>query len=133
MIILVDTNVLIDVLEEDPQWFGWSSSKLDYHKGTDVLAINQLILAEVSVEFETQDELERALPRRWIQRIELPWEAAFIAGRRFLEYRRRGGARQAPMPDFYIGAHAQVAGYTLLTRDADFYRRNFLEVPLISP
>ena len=133
MTILVDTNVLIDVLEEDPEWYAWSSGKLKFHQGRDVLAINQLILAEVSVEFQSEQELEQALPRKWIERSELPWKAAFVAGRRFLDYRRRGGARNVPLPDFYIGAHALVSGYSLLTRDAEFYSRNFSEVPLISP
>lgn len=96
-------------------------------------AINQLILAEVSVEFLSDDELNNALPPEFVQRLDLPWSAAFVAGRRFLEYRRRGGPRPIPLPDFYIGAHALVEGFALLTRDADFYKTNFPEIQLICP
>jgi predicted nucleic acid-binding protein len=91
MTILVDTNVLIDVLEEDPEWFAWSSSKLEHHKAVDTLAINQLILAEVSIEFADEQELHEALPPTSFHRVDLPWKAAFTAGHRFLQYRRRGG------------------------------------------
>jgi len=133
MSILVDTNVLIDVLEEDPQWFEWSRSTLDHHKQIDKLVLNQLIFAEVSIEFDSAEALSEALPPRWFHRVDLPWEAAFIAGRRFIEYRRRGGARIVPLPDFYIGAHALVSGFSLMSRDAEFYRRNFPEVQLICP
>ena len=133
MTVLVDTNVLIDLLEEDPEWFDWSRSKLEIHSITDTLAINQLILAEVSVEFVSDDELNNALPPEFVQRLDLPWSAAFVAGRRFLDYRRRGGPWPIPLPDFYIGAHALVEGFALLTRDADFYQTNFPEVQLICP
>src|SRR5688572_15622552 len=99
MIVLVDTNVLIDLLEEDPQWFEWSKAKLELHGSSDTLAINQLVLAEVSIEFASEEALNAALPPNFFQRLDLPWSAAFIAGRRFLEYRRRGGARIIPLPD----------------------------------
>ena len=133
MTVLVDTNVLIDLLEEDPQWFEWSKSKLEFHGQNDTLAINQLVLAEVSIEFSSEEALNSALPPHFFQRLDLPWSAAFIAGRRFLEYRRRGGTRLIPLPDFYIGAHAMVCGSALLTRDSAFYRTNFPEVQLIAP
>ena len=82
------------------------------------LVINPIVFAEVSAGFDSLDDVEAALPAAFIRRKALPWEAAFLAGRAFVQYRRRGGARSAPPPDFYIGAHAAVAGYTLLMRDA---------------
>lgn len=97
------------------------------------MAINPIIFAEVSVGFERTEELEAALPREGFRRLQLPWEAAFLAGKCFLAYRRRGGVRSSPLPDFYIGAHARVSGLTLLTRDASRYQTYFPEVELIAP
>jgi predicted nucleic acid-binding protein len=131
--VLVDSNVLLDVLTEDPRWFGWSSESLASAATSDTLAINPLVFAEVSAGFERFDEIDQALSAETFRRLPLPWEAAFEAGRRFVEYRRRGGARRSPLPDFYIGAHAKVAGLRLLTRDAGRYRTYFPEVELIAP
>jgi predicted nucleic acid-binding protein len=97
------------------------------------LVINPLIYAEVSVAFRRIEELEAALPAGRFLREALPYEAAFLAGKAFLQYRRRAGARRAPLPDFYIGAHAAVAGFRLLTRDAARYRTYFPRVSLIAP
>lgn len=131
--VLVDSNVLLDVATENPVWIGWSSSALEAACNQSLLVINPLIYAEVSIRFLRIEELEEALPAVVYRREALPYEAAFLAGKAFLKYRRRGGARSAPLPDFYIGAHAAVAGYRLLTRDATRYRTYFPKVELIAP
>lgn len=131
--VLVDSNVLLDVLTEDPAWFDWSASALARAAETEVLVINALIFAEVSVRFERIEELEEALPTALFRRDALPWEAGFLAGKCFRTYRRRGGARRSPLPDFYVGAHAAVRGHALLTRDAARYRTYFPKLELIAP
>ena len=131
--VLVDSNVLLDVLTEDPTWFDWSSSMLAEHAERSVLMINPIIYAEVSVRFERIEEMEDAVPAELFRREALPWEAGFLTGKCFLRYRRNGGARRSPLPDFYIGAHAAVRGATLLTRDASRYRTYFPKLPLIAP
>ena len=131
--VLVDSNVLLDVATEDPEWFQWSAESLDRVGSDSVLVINPLVYAEVSIGFDTIEEVEDAIPAEIFQRMALPYEAAFLAGKCFLEYRRRGGARTAPLPDFYIGAHAAVSGYRLLTRDATRYRTYFPKLELIAP
>jgi predicted nucleic acid-binding protein len=131
--ILVDSNVLLDVLTDDPAWAEWSSDALARCADESVLAINPIIYAEVSIRFATIEELEGALPERFLHRLPLPWEAAFLAGKCFLAYKGRRGAKRAPLPDFYIGAHAAVSGMTLLTRDAKRYRSYFPKLRLIAP
>jgi len=131
--ILVDSNVILDVATEDPQWFGWSTASLQAAADSSTLVINPLVYAEVSVGFPDNDVLDDALPEAMFRREALPYEAAFLAGKCFLDYKRRGGVRRSPLPDFYIGAHAAVAGHMLLTRDARRYRTYFPSVRLISP
>jgi predicted nucleic acid-binding protein len=131
--ILVDSNVLLDVLEEDPQWHAWSSTALASAADQGPLIINPVIYAEVSVGFERIEVLEALLLPEDFVRAPLPWEAAFLAGKCFLTYRRRGGVRSSPLPDFFIGAHAAVEGLTLLTRDTRRYRTYFPTVSLIAP
>ncbi|MEO7522113.1 MAG: type II toxin-antitoxin system VapC family toxin [Gemmatimonas sp.] len=131
--ILVDTNVLLDVFTDDPMWFDWSSAALAMAANTAQLVISPIIYAEVSVRFASVEELEQGLPAESFQREHLPWEAAFLVGKAFLEYRNRGGLRRSPMPDFYIGAHALVRGHTLLTRDASRYRTYFPQLKVVSP
>jgi predicted nucleic acid-binding protein len=131
--ILVDSNVLLDVFNSDPVWGEWSASRLAEAADRETLAINPLIYAEVSLNYRNEEELDAALPASFYVRLPLPYEAAFLAGRTFLEYRQRGGAKRSPLPDFYIGAHAQVAGLTLLTRDATRYRTYFPGIKLIAP
>ena len=131
--VLVDSNVVLDVATEDPQWCEWSAAALERAASESVLKINALIYAEVSIVFERIEALEEALPTELFGRDPLPYEAAFLAGKCFVEYRRRGGRRIAPLPDFYIGAHAAVAGYRLLTRDATRYRTYFPRLELIAP
>ncbi len=130
---LVDSNVLLDVLTEDPSWYEWSSSALARCAEEGPLAINPLVYAEVSIGFERIEDLDEALDSAGFQRLALPWEAAFLAGKCFLRYRRRGGVRSSTLPDFYIGAHALVEGRTLLTRDAARYRTYFPRLALVAP
>ncbi len=129
----MDSNVLLDIMTEDPEWFPWSAGALEQHAEDAILVINPIIYAEVSIRFERIEDVEGALPPTLFQRAPLPWEAAFLAGKCFTRYRRRGGARCSPLPDFYIGAHAAVRGWSLLTRDAARYRHYFPTLPLIAP
>lgn len=131
--VLVDANVLLDIITEDARWFEWSSQALAESATDNTLAINPIVYAEVSIRFARIEELESALPEDLIERLPLPWEAAFLAGKCFLQYRRRGGARQSTLPDFFIGAHAAVAGMQLITRDAARYRTYFPQLNLIAP
>ena len=130
--ILVDSNVLIDVLTEDPAWEPWSAQQLARLGNTRQLAINPLIFAEVAIAYSDEVQLNAALPPSLV-RLPLPYSAAFLAGRAFLEYRQRGGARRSPRPDFYVGAHAAAEGHTVLTRDATRYRTYFPDIAIIAP
>lgn len=132
-VVLVDSNVLLDVLTEDPTWYAWSANAVEEQSEQAVLAINPIIYAEVSIRFSRIEDLEDALPPTMLERAALPWEAAFLAGKCFVRYRRRGGARRSPLPDFYIGAHAAVRRWTLLTRDPRRYRAYFPTLSLIAP
>jgi predicted nucleic acid-binding protein len=133
MITLVDSNVILDLVTDDKTWGQWSADALAEAADESTLAINPLIFAEVSTRFATIEELEHLLPSEEFSRLALPYEAAFLAGKAFLSYRRRGGRRTAPLADFYIGAHAAVAGLRLLTRDPRRYRAYFPTVDLIVP
>lgn len=130
---LVDTNIIVDILTRDPTWFKWSSATLHACADLGPLAINPIIYAELSVGFDRIEDLEEALPEGDWARLPLPWSAGFLAGRCFGQYRRRGGQRPRPMPDFYIGAHAAVEGLDLITRDVTRYRTYFPSVELIAP
>jgi predicted nucleic acid-binding protein len=130
---LVDSSVLLDVISAEGRWSSWSSTALATVGDEATLVINQLIYAEVSARFESIEAVEDALPSSIFRREEIPYEAAFLAAKVFVEYRRRGGARRSPLPDFFIGAHAAVAGYRVLTRDTRRLRAYFPRVELISP
>jgi predicted nucleic acid-binding protein len=130
---LVDSNVLLDVLTEDAAWSAWSADALAAAADAGPLVINPIIYAEVSVRFSRIEDLEAALPTADYQRAALPWEAAFLAGKAFLTYRRRGGSRPSTLPDLFIGAHAAVEGFALLTRDATRYRTYFPTVDVTAP
>ena len=130
---LVDSNVILDILTSDPTWLAWSAAALERSANEGPLFINPLIYAEVSGGFNTIEELEAALPENDFHRLDLPPEAAFLAGKAFLRYRRSGGLRTTTLPDFFIGAHAAVAGLRLLTRDPSRYRTYFPTVALITP
>jgi len=131
--ILVDSNVLLDVITRDVRWGEWSSATLARCAEECMLAINPIIYAEVSIGFTRIEDLEQALPSDLVLRLPLPWEAAFLAGKCFVRYRRRGGERRSPLPDFFIGAHAAVEKMPLLTRDPARYRTYFPTVKLICP
>ena len=130
---LVDSNVLLDVITEDKGWLEWSSSALATAADEGPVFINPIIYAEVSVRFSRIEDVEEALPRSDYGRLAVPWEAAFLAGKAFLDYRRNRGTRSSTLPDFLIGAHAAVAGLRLLTRDATRYRTYFPAVELATP
>lgn len=131
--VLVDSNVLLDIFTEDSRWYDWSAGKLAECAEEHGLIINPMIYSEVSVRFSSIEELEEALPHRMFRRENIPWEAAFLAGKCFVKYRRRGGQKNTPLPDFFIGAHAAVGNLTLLTRDAARYRTYFPSLELIVP
>ena len=133
MEIVVDSNVILDIVTEDRKWFQWSSETVAFYADTKMLGINPIIYAEVSVGFDRIEDVEDVLPLTHFRRAQLPWEAAFLAGKCFLKYRKRGGKKRSPLPDFFIGAHAAVMGLTLMTRDASRYRTYFPKLRIISP
>jgi predicted nucleic acid-binding protein len=131
--VLVDSNVLLDIATGDPKWASWSSQALAECAEYSALLINPIIYAEVSIGFQTIESLDTALPGRIFQRVSLPWEAGFLAGKCFLTYRRRGGEKSTPLPDFYIGAHAAIEQLAILTRDAARYRTYFPKLEILAP
>jgi len=130
---LVDSNVLLDVITEDEHWIEWSSNALALAADDGALFINPIIYAEVSVRFSRIEDVEEALPPSDYERLAIPWESAFLAGKAFLDYRRNKGTRSSTLPDLLIGAHAAIAGLRLLTRDPTRYRTYFPTVQLTSP
>ena len=131
--VLVDSNVLLDIMTEDEDWYDWSADALRGQADQSVLVINPIIYGEVSVRFARIEDLDEALPADVFRRDPLPWGAAFLAGKAFISYRRRTGLKKSPLPDFYIGAHAAIAGLALLTRDPQRYRTYYPSVELICP
>jgi predicted nucleic acid-binding protein len=130
---LVDSNIILDVLTDDADWGDWSSAMLAAAARAGPLAINPIIYAEVSACFDRIEDLDDALPETYYRRLSLPFAAGFLTGQCFVKYRRRGGTRRSPLPDFYIGAHAALAGLTLLTRDGTRYRDYFPRLRIIAP
>jgi predicted nucleic acid-binding protein len=130
---LVDSNVLLDVLTEDASWLDWSLESLAAAAEAGPLVINPVIYSEVSIRFTTVEALEDAIPTRDYRREPIPWAAAFLAGKAFVEYRRGKGTKATTLPDFFVGAHAAVADLQLLTRDVGRYRTYFPTVTLIAP
>ena len=131
--IMIDSNVLLDLMTEDMRWLSWSAEAVEKAADRFRLVINPIIYAEVSIRYSRIEDLEAALPKALVDREAIPYEAAFLAGKCFLAYRQQGGTKQSPLPDFFIGAHAAVAGYRLLTRDAARYRSYFPRLSLIAP
>lgn len=131
--VLVDSNILLDIATDDAKWADWSSRALAECAELAKLVINPIVYAEVSIGFMSIEALNLALPAASYSREHLPWEAGFLAGKCFLAYRRRGGVRNAPLPDFYIGAHAAIERLALLTRDTARYRTYFPKVELLGP
>jgi predicted nucleic acid-binding protein len=130
---LIDANVLIDLFTDDTDWAGWSARALTDCAAMGLVGINPTIFAEASVAFCTESAFESALTPLGLQRWELPYAAGFQAGKAFFSYRRQGGEKLSPLPDFYIGAHAEVKGLRLLTRDPRRYRQYFPKVRLVCP
>ena len=131
--VLVDSNVILDIVMLDPVWHDWSANALATCVESYTLVINPVIYAEVSVGFASIEEMDEAAPQSAFEYAQLPWEAAFLAGKCFLQYRKNGGTKQSPLPDFFIGAHAAVNKMALLTRDSRRYRTYFPTVRLICP
>ena len=131
--LLVDTNVILDVISNDPQWAAWSQAQLDAASLKATLVINPVIYAELSIAYARIEELESLIERAGFRLDPIPREALFLAGRAFLQYRKRRGSKTGVLPDFFIGAHAAVAGMPLLTRDTGRYATYFPSLKLISP
>jgi predicted nucleic acid-binding protein len=131
--VLIDSNVILDLFEEDSEWVGWSESMLHQYSYTHDLYVNPIIYAEISIGFKRIEELENAFHGCGFQLIQIPKEALFLAGKVYLKYRKRKGTKLLPLPDFFIGAHAAVNKLELITRDTTRYRSYFPTVKLISP
>lgn len=131
MTTLVDANVLLDIITEDSRWLAWSSQALADAAATGDVAINPIVYAEVSLAYDTIESLDAAMDG--FARLPLPYAAGFLAARCFLRYRKAGGTRRSPLPDFYIGAHAAIEGFTLLSRDGARYRSYFPRLALVTP
>jgi predicted nucleic acid-binding protein len=132
-LVLLDTNVILDVVQDDPVWGEWSQGQLDAWAARDELGINAVIYAELSIAYVRIEELEDTVHTAGLRFLEIPREALFLAGKAFLAYRKKGGTRTGVLPDFFIGAHAAVMGLPLLTREAARYRTYFPGVALITP
>lgn len=131
--VLVDSNVILDLVTDDPLWADWSEQVLERYAGKGSLFINDLVYAEVSIGFQRIEELDQVLVRGGFIHLPIPREALFLAGKVFLQYRRAGGVRSSPLPDFFIGAHAAVSGLLLLTRDRARYQTYFPAIELVTP
>jgi predicted nucleic acid-binding protein len=131
--VLLDSVVLLDVITRDPAWFDWSAAALAEAADGAGAVLNPIVYAEISAAFTDIEAVDAAVPPSIFRREQLPWEAAFLASKAYVAYRHRGGVRRSPLPDFYIGAHAAVAGYRLLTRDARRFRAYFPTIELIAP
>jgi predicted nucleic acid-binding protein len=130
---LIDANVLLDIATADANWVEWSQAQVRAAASRGPVYVNPIIYAELAPAFATKDELDRWLDPNLFQRAPLPYDAGWLAAQAFITYRRSGGARSAPLPDFYIGAHAQVEGLTLVSRDAARYRTYFPSAVLVAP
>lgn len=131
--ILVDSNVILDLFEDDENWAEWSESTIYHYSTMHILYINPVIYSEVSIGFIRIEELESALTGCGFQILQIPKEALFLAGKAFIKYRKRKGNKLSPLPDFFIGAHAAVLGLELITRDISMYRLYFPTVNLVTP
>ncbi|HZX85411.1 MAG TPA: type II toxin-antitoxin system VapC family toxin [Reyranella sp.] len=131
--VIVDSNVLLDIFTEDSRWLSWSSNALERIANESRIVINPVIYGEVSIRFERIEDLDEALPPAIFEREDIPYEAAFLAGKAYLAYRGRAGTRSSLLPDFYVGAHAAIRGYRVVTRDVARYRTYFPKLGLIAP
>ena len=133
MAIMIDSNVILDIVSQDREWFEWSCETVKSLAQGNVLVINAVIYSEVSIGYKNIEEVEDLFVPDYFIREPIPWEACFLAGKCFLNYRKKGGTKTSPLPDFFIGAHALVRGLRLLTRDTARYRTYFPRLQLISP
>ncbi len=131
--LLVDTNVLVDVLQDDPEWADWSIGQLRAQAKIHELAIDPVIYTELSLSFSTLEILDRVVATMQLSMREIPRPALFLAGKAYFQYRRRGGSKSQVLPDFFIGAHAAVEGWPLLTRDASRFRTYFPTLEVVAP
>lgn len=131
--LLVDTNVLVDILQDDRQWADWSIGQLRAQSALHELAINPVVYAEISLSFSTLEALERVVATLELAMREIPRPALFLAGKAFARYRKRGGNKAQVLPDFFIGAHAAVEGWPLLTRDPRRFRTYFPGLQVLAP
>ena len=131
--VFVDSCVLLDLFTDDPNWADWSENILDKYSQTNTLYINSIVYTELSIGFEKIEELEAALAELEIKVLEIPREALFLAGKVFLQYRRNKGTKNSPLPDFFIGAHATVSQFDLITRDSAKYTTYYPQLKLIDP
>ena len=131
--VLVDSNVILDVFQDDPSWANWSEKMLNELSAANQLYINSIIYTEISISFARIEELDAAITMANFEILELPKEALFLAGKAFLQYKRNQGQKTSPLPDFFIGAHAAVLGIDLLTRDISRYQTYYPTVNLIHP
>jgi predicted nucleic acid-binding protein len=131
--LLVDTNVLVDVLQDDPQWADWSINQMRTQAVLHALAINPVIYAEISLSFSTLEALDDVVVTMALELREIPRPALFLAAKAYAQYRRRGGTKLQVLPDFFIGAHAAVEGWPLLTRDASRFRTYFPTLDIVTP
>ena len=132
-LVLVDSNVLLDVITADPVWGIWASDTIIQLSDEYKLAINPVIYAEVSIRFSAIEELEEAIPSDFFIRLHVPYEAAFLAGKCYMKYKERGGLKTSVLPDFLIGAHASASNMKLVTRDISRYKTYFPKLELIAP
>jgi predicted nucleic acid-binding protein len=131
--VLVDSNVILDIFSDDPEWAGWSEMTLERYGAVNDLLINPIIYTELSIGFARIEEMEVAIEIAGFQMVEIPKAALFLAGKVFLQYRQNKGAKSSPLPDFFIGAHAAVLGVDLITRDIARYHTYFPTLNLVTP
>jgi len=131
--VLVDSNIVLDVFLNDPKWADWSESKLDEYDQSGILYINSIVYSEISIGFRRIEDLESAIAKAGLQMLEIPKEALFLAGKTYLEYKKRKGTKRTPLPDFFIGAQAAVQNLDIITRDVSRYQSYFPTVKLIAP
>jgi predicted nucleic acid-binding protein len=131
--LLIDTNVLVDVLQDDPEWADWSIGQLRAQAMLHELVVNPVIYAELSLSFSTIEALDAVVTRMELTLQEIPQPALFLAAKAFAQYLRRGGSKVQVLPDFFIGAHAAVQGWPLLTRDARRFRTYFPSLEVVAP
>jgi hypothetical protein len=131
--IFVDSNIILDIVTQDPTWYEWSAHYLENLAEKHRFAINAIVYSEVSIDFTKIEDLEAVLPSEYFEYVPISWEVAFLAGKCFLEYRRNKGTKTLPLPDFFIGAHAAILNIPLITRDTKRYKTYFPTVELICP